>query len=131
MLSILIFLPLAAALIAAFAKNAAKQIALIASVAEFGLSVYVAMNFNPGGGMQFTQNYWWVPSLGISYNIAADGISMLLVLLTTFLVPIIILSSFSHNYKNPGFFYSMILMMQFALVGVFCAMDGFLFYIFW
>src|SRR5438046_9265889 len=56
---------------------------------------------------------------------------MLLVLLTTFLVPIIILASLNRDYKRPRLFYSLILFMQFALVGVFCAMDGFLFYVFW
>src|SRR5204863_10020756 len=50
---------------------------------------------------------------------------------TTFLTPIIILSSFKHTYKNPSLFYSLVLMMQMALVGVFVSMDGFLFYIFW
>jgi len=73
----------------------------------------------------------WVASLGISYKVGLDGISLLLVLLTTFLVPIIILSSFRHNYKSPGLFYALILIMQMALVGVFSALDGFLFYIFW
>lgn len=131
MLSILIFLPLIAALMAAFSGKAARQVALFASVAEFALSVYLTMGFSPEGGMQFSQNYWWIPSLGINYHVAVDGISLLLVLLTTFLVPLIILSSFGHEYKSPGFFYSMILMMQSALVGVFCAMDGFLFYVFW
>ena len=52
-------------------------------------------------------------------------------MLTTFLVPLIILSSFNHTYKSPGLFYGLILTMQFALVGVFCAYDGFLFYVFW
>lgn len=131
MLSLLIFIPLVAAVIAAFAKNAAKHVALIATVAEFALSVYVAMNYSPTGGMQYTENFWWIPSLGISYFVGLDGISLLLILLTTFLLPVIVYSSFGHQYKNPGFFYSMMLMMQSALVGVFCAMDGFLFYVFW
>jgi NADH-quinone oxidoreductase subunit M len=60
-----------------------------------------------------------------------DGIALLLIMLTTFLVPLIILSSFNHQYKSPSLFYSLILTMQFALVGVFSAYDGFLFYIFW
>jgi NADH-quinone oxidoreductase subunit M len=60
-----------------------------------------------------------------------DGISLLLVLLTTFLVPIIIFSTFNKEYKNPKLFYSLILLMQTALIGVFVAQDGFLFYIFW
>jgi NADH-quinone oxidoreductase subunit M len=56
---------------------------------------------------------------------------MLLVLLTTFLVPVIILTSFNTEHKNPSAFYSLILIMQMALVGVFVSLDGFLFYVFW
>ena len=68
---------------------------------------------------------------GVRYNVGLDGISILLVLLTTFLVPVILLSSFNREYKNPALFYSLILVMQFALIGVFSALDGFLFYMFW
>jgi len=60
-----------------------------------------------------------------------DALSLLMVLLTTFLVPLIILSSFNTNYEKPHSFYGLILMMQMALIGVFTANDGFLFYVFW
>src|SRR6185369_3321236 len=80
---------------------------------------------------QFMLDCWWIQSFGISYKIGMDGISLLLVLLTTFLTPVIILSSFNHSYKNPSLFYALILVMQMALVGVFLSLDGFLFYIFW
>jgi NADH-quinone oxidoreductase subunit M len=60
-----------------------------------------------------------------------DGISLLMVLLTAFLIPLIILSSFKHDYKNPNTFYALILFMQTGLLGVFVAMDAFLFYFFW
>src|SRR6185369_3007155 len=80
---------------------------------------------------QFMLDCWWIQSFGISYKIGMDGISLLLVLLTTFLTPVIILSSFNHSYKNPSLFYALILVMQMALVGVFVSLDGFLFYIFW
>lgn len=131
MLSILVFLPLVAALIAAFAKNGAKQIAMIASLVTFALSVFIAIVFVPEGGFQFIDKFQWIPSLGVQYKVGVDGISLLMVLLTTFLVPIILLSSFSQRYSNPRLFYALILMMQSALIGVFCAMDGFLFYVFW
>jgi NADH-quinone oxidoreductase subunit M len=131
MLTILIFFPLVAAIAVLFAKQHAKQIALCATVIEFALSLWMTMQFNPAGGSQFMVDCWWVPSLGISFKIGMDGISLLLVLLTTFLTPIIILSSFNHSYKNTSLFYSLILMMQMALIGVFVALDGFLFYIFW
>ncbi len=131
MLSILIFLPLVAALIAAVSNASAKKVALVATVVEFCLSVYMACQFNPTAGMQFGADYWWVPALGISYKVGVDGISLLLVLLTTFLLPIIVYSSFSHQFKLPGLFYALILLMQAALIGVFASLDGFLFYIFW
>jgi len=131
MLAVLIFFPLFAAFAAFLAKEKAKQVALAAAVVEFLLSAWLAFQFDPNGGTQFNMDYWWVSSLGISFKIGADGISLLLVLLTTFLTPLIILSSFSHNYKSPGLFYGLILTMQMALVGVFAALDGFLFYVFW
>lgn len=131
MLSVLIFFPFVAALATLIAKENSRQVALGAAIIEFALSVWMAMQFNPQGGTQFMVDYWWVASLGISFKAGMDGISMLLVLLTTFLVPVIILSSFRHQYKNTSLFYSLILMMQMALVGVFVALDGFLFYIFW
>jgi NADH-quinone oxidoreductase subunit M len=63
--------------------------------------------------------------------VSVDALSMLMVLLTTFLVPLIILSSFNTSYEKPNSFYGLILLMQMALVGVFTANDGFLFYVFW
>ncbi len=131
MLALLIFFPLIAAAIVLFANENAKRVALFAGMVEFALSIVMVAQFNPGGGTQFGMDYWWVQALGISFKVGMDGISMLLVLLTTFLTPIIILSSFSHSYKNAPLFYSLILVMQMALVGVFVALDGFLFYIFW
>src|ERR1043165_1605478 len=123
MLSVLIFFPLIAAMATLLAGENAKRIALIAAIIEFAVSILMLMQFDPQAGTQFMLDYWWVPSLGISFKVGMDGISMLLVLLTTFLTPIIILSSFNHQYKNPRLFYSLILIMQMALVGVFVALD--------
>ncbi|MBP6335802.1 MAG: NADH-quinone oxidoreductase subunit M, partial [Bacteroidia bacterium] len=131
MLSLLIFFPLVAAIAVLFSGKRAKEVALTATILELIFSVYVAFRFIPESGTQFNENYWWVQSLGISYHIGMDGISLLLVLLTTVLSPLIILSSFQHNHKNPPLFYFLILVMQMALIGVFVALDGFLFYIFW
>ncbi len=131
MLTLLIFFPLLAAIVAAFSGKSAGKIALVFGIAEFAISIWMLLSFNPNGGMQFGQDFWWIKNLGISYKVGLDGISLLMVLLTTFLVPLIILSSFGREYKNPALFYSLILIMQFALVGVFSALDGFLFYVFW
>lgn len=131
MLSLVIFFPLIAAIFIAAAGKNAGRISFFVSVAEFVLSLILFAQFIPSDGMQLILEYPWIASLGISYHIGIDGISILLILLTTFLVPLIILSSVKSEYKNPGLFYSLILMMQSALLGVFCSLDGFLFYVFW
>ncbi|CAN5443224.1 NADH-quinone oxidoreductase subunit M [soil metagenome] len=134
MLSVLIFFPFVAALATLLAKENAKHIALGAAIIEFALSVWMVIQFNPQGGTQFVVDYWWVPALGISFKVGMDGISMLMVLLTTFLIPVIILSTFSNissRISRLPLFYALVLLMQMALIGVFVALDGFLFYIFW
>jgi NADH-quinone oxidoreductase subunit M len=131
MVSVLIFLPLFASFIVAFTGINARRLALVISLIEFLLSVFLLSQFIPSAGIQMINDFWWVKDLGISYKVGVDGISLLLVLLTTFLVPVIIHSTERHTYKTPGLFYALILFMQSALIGVFCALDGFLFYIFW
>lgn len=106
-------------------------LALIGSIIEFIVSSIVIFQFDKTGGSQFAFHIAWIPSLGINFSVGMDGISLLLVLLTTGLVPFIILSSFRTNQQKPANFYGLILLMQMALVGVFTALDGFLFYIFW
>ena len=129
---ILIFFPLLTALLLLTVKvEQVKKIALAAAIAEFLISVFALTQFHYNSAVQFETNFSWVSSLGISFHIGIDGISMLMILLTTFLVPIIILASFSNDCKNPTLFYSLILSMQMALIGVFVSLDGFLFYVFW
>lgn len=108
-----------------------KHIALGAALIEFGIAMMLLGGFDPAAGMQYGFTIPWVQQAGINFSIAVDGITMLMVLLTTFLVPLIILSSFNHPYRNPSAFYALILFMQTGLLGVFMAMDGFVFYLFW
>jgi NADH-quinone oxidoreductase subunit M len=127
---LLIGWPLIISLVIFMMKPAnAKGWALVGSIIEFILFVTVAFQFDSTSAENLSFNRAWIPSLGINFSVSMDGISLLLVLLTTGLVPFIILSSFSKN-KSANF-YGLILMMQMALVGVFTAADGFLFYIFW
>jgi NADH-quinone oxidoreductase subunit M len=129
---LLIFFPLVAALLLfVFKPQNAKSIALTAALLELVISLVVVVQFNKTEGPQFEVNIPWITSLGLSFSVAVDGISLLLVLLTTVLVPLIILSSFSKTYDKPSTFYGLILTMQMALVGVFVARDGLLFYLFW
>lgn len=129
---ILLLIPLIAAL-ACFAipANKAKEFTLAATLVQLGVNVFMFTQFKSDIADQFLINTWWVEALGIHFKVGIDGISMLLISLTNFLLPLIILSSFRNNYPNPKLFYGLILFMQFALIGVFVALDGFLFYIFW
>ncbi len=133
LISILILTPFIASLIVYTFKNAASQkLAFVFSILEFILSMimFVVFKQNPEHPL-LSINYPWINSLGIHINANINAISLLMVLLTTGLVPLIILTSFNTKYKNPFTFYSLILFMQMALIGVFTANDGFLFYIFW
>ena len=131
---LLIIFPLLASLMLFLLKGEqVKKIALTFAVAEFILTLaiyagYTAEASNPNFSLHCT----WVKSLGIHFSVGMDGISLLLALLTNLLVPIILLSSFSSpSQQRPSSFYALILMMQGALIGVFTANDGFLFYVFW
>lgn len=130
-LLLLIFLPLAGAIITAFAGKSAKIVSTITSVISLGLTLFIACNFIPNASTQFEANLPWIADLGIRFHAGIDGISMLVVLLTNLLIPIIILSSYKHDYKNPAAFYALILFMQTGLLLVFTALDAFLFYIGW
>jgi NADH-quinone oxidoreductase subunit M len=128
---LLILLPLAAGVLTLLTGDRlSKQVALIGGLAELALAVSVWMQFDPAAGLQFGFKYAWLQSAGISFAAGIDGISMVLVLLTAFLTPLIILSAFGHNYKNSPTFYALVLFMQAALIGVFTATDAFLFYLF-
>jgi NADH-quinone oxidoreductase subunit M len=132
-LLILIFLPLVGAIItAAFAKqNSAKIGALVFSTLTLATTIGLLYKFIPDASTQFVINIAWIPKLGINFHVGVDGISMITILLTNVLTPLIILSSFKHEYKNANAFYALILFMQSGLLLVFTALDGFLFYIGW
>jgi len=134
-LILLLFPALAAALILAVRGQQSKQIALIAALVELGLAGYVFFTFVPDANAQFGFNYPWLAPAGskvggIRFSAAIDGISLLLVVLTGLLAPLIVLSTFRHTYTRPASFYALILFMEAALMGVFTAQDGFLFYFF-
>ncbi|RAU82115.1 complex I subunit 4 family protein [Pontibacter arcticus] len=131
--ALLLFWPALAALLVLLIKGqGAKKVAFIAALVEFALALFATSQFDStDGAMQLSLNMPWVESAGISFSIGMDGISLLMVLLTTFLVPLIILSAFKHDYKNPHIFYALVLFMQTGLIGVFVSLDAFLFYFFW
>jgi NADH-quinone oxidoreductase subunit M len=131
LLLLLIFLPLAGALITAFTGNAAKHAALVSAIASLAITAVIALQFIPDASTQFVVNLPWIQELGINFHAGIDGISLITVLLTNVLVPVIILASYGHEYKKPNAFFALILFMQAGLLVVFTAMDAFLFYIGW
>lgn len=136
--ALLIGLPLIAALLLLFTNGeGAKRIALVASIAELGLALTAFWFLKTGSpddpalAQRMIMDVPWISSIGANFSVALDGISMVLVLLTAFIVPVIILSGFEKKQENPSLFYALVMFMQMALVGVFVARDGFLFYVFW
>jgi NADH-quinone oxidoreductase subunit M len=130
--TLLLFLPLLAAIALIFIKGpGAKYAALIAAVAELALSVAYLAKFTPVVDAQFVVDMPWIPQFGIYFNAGIDGINIIPVLLTTLLVPIIIVTTFNHTYQKANVFYALILFMQTGLLVVFTAFDGFLFYVGW
>ena len=131
--SALLFFPLLAGIALFFVKGEqVKKLALSAALIEFFISLVAYFQFDKAvANAQFAMSTPWVKSLGINFSIGMDGISFLLVLLTTFLLPLIILSANRNTYKNPSSLYALMLLMQFGLIGVFTAQDAFVFYIFW
>ncbi|PLX67941.1 MAG: NADH-quinone oxidoreductase subunit M [Denitrovibrio sp.] len=134
-LSILIFFPLAAALfILIFFKGGKYSMwaAFVASVIEFFLTIPLMTNFDQSSSaMQFVERVNWIPALGIQYSVGVDGISVLMIFLTTLLSAIAILGSFTYIQKRQKEFYISMLILETGMVGVFLALDFFLFYILW
>lgn len=132
LLLIVLFFPLAAALITYVLGNRfAGKVALGLSVVELGLSLALIPAFKNADALSISYLHPWITNPHINFHVAVDGLSLLLLLLTTFLVPVIVLSTVSKEIENARAFYALVLLMQFALIGVFVALDGFLYYIFW
>ena len=133
-LSSLIFLPLIFALVICAwpQKNTIRHLALGFSVLEFLMSLVMIQHFDSSTpALQMVEKMPWIERFGISYFVGIDGISLMLVMLTTFLIPVIVLASWnSIEDKRKGFFASLFI-LQTAMLGTFLAMDAILFYVFW
>ena len=108
----------------------ARAAALVASLVEFAISVPLWWTFVPDGGMQFLADYAWIPAWGIRYTVGVDGISLFMVLLTTFLMPLSVLGSWNIPRRQPAFF-GLLLILTTGMIGVFVSLDLFLFYVMW
>jgi NADH-quinone oxidoreductase subunit M len=137
-LTLVTFLPLVGVLILLFLKeeqkSAARWVALVTSLITFGVSIVVLIQFNPENpDLQLLINIPWIQVAGwnITYAMGVDGLSILLLLLTTLLTPISILSTWTAVQDRVKDFMIFFLLLEVGMVGVFLAQDLFLFYIFW
>jgi NADH-quinone oxidoreductase subunit M len=134
LLSVLIFSPLFAAAIAAFIRNERLlrwwTLAFTSAAALLSLELY--RQFDPTTAkFQFGELAHWIPALRIDYAVGIDGISLLLVLLTTLIMPLCVLASWRYIQTRVREFMICLLIMETAMVGVFCALDFILFFVFW
>jgi NADH-quinone oxidoreductase subunit M len=111
--------------------KSASRAALFISLLSVAETFWKTSSFIPDGGIQFLFDQYWMEDLGISFKTGMDGLSLLMVILTNVLVPLIIFSTFDREIPSYKNYFSLIFFMQFALLGVFSSFDGFLFYIFW
>lgn len=133
-LSALIFLPLAGALVLMFlpGDNTARWGALFVTVATAIISLPLYTGFDPNTAKyQFGEHCAWFPALNINYTLGIDGISLLLVLLTTLLMPLCVLGSWKYIERRVKEFMMCLLIMETSMLGVFMALDFVLFYILW
>src|SRR5215208_2998621 len=136
--TILIFFPLLGALIVALHSRSSdgntdglKKLAIGITVVEFLLSLPLAFAFAGQTGYEFTARTPWIRAggLNIDYHVGIDGLSIWLVLLTTLIVPIALLASYSAITKRVREYLVLMLVLETGMVGVFCSLDMFLFYL--
>jgi NADH-quinone oxidoreductase subunit M len=137
-LSLIVYLPALAALIILLiphkSERAVKLTAFLSSLLTFILSLHLYYHFDPTqGGMQFEESIPWISGAGfsISHHLGIDGISLFLVILTSFLMPLAILASWKSIARRVKPFMICLLALETGMTGVFCALDLVLFYVFW
>ena len=136
MLSLLIFIPIvvAIAIVLMGDKHAGKAygLALLASLFVFAFALFVGIKFDPSlNQFQFVEQVNWINQFNIQYHLGIDGISYPLILLTSLLTPMVVVTSRTSPKQKYHQYLASFLIMEGLMIGVFCALDGFLFYLFW
>ncbi|MEP0764312.1 MAG: NADH-quinone oxidoreductase subunit M, partial [Chloroflexota bacterium] len=134
--TIVTFLPIVGLIIVLFIKqereDAIRWVTFGAMGVTFLVSVGMLLAFDAGDpGLQLETFYNWIPGLNVNYHVGVDGLSLLLILLTTFIMPLATLTSFDTIKERVKLYYAMLLLIETAMIGVFVAQDLFLFYVFW
>jgi NADH-quinone oxidoreductase subunit M len=136
LLSALVFLPTAGAVLLAFLPaeehRNLKAAALTISLLIFGASLGLWLGFDPArAGFQFERDVAWIADFGIRYTVGVDGVSMILIMLTTALMPIVLLGAWTAIETRVKEFVIAMLVLETGMIGAFAALDLFLFYVFW
>src|SRR5437870_4208425 len=129
------FIPPARAALLLFVPNRERDIrvfSLVISLLAFVLSLHLPVHLQRAqAGFQYEVNVPWIPTPNIHYHMGVDGISMWLLVLTTFLTPLCVLISWKSIHERVKEFFILLLILETALIGVFVSLDLFLFYFFW
>lgn len=134
LLSFLTYFPLVGAIVLLFVNrekvNFIKWFAFVIALIDFVVSIIIWFKFDRSTWhFQFVERFVWIRKLGVEYYFGIDGISVLLVLLTTFLSAISVLCSFNYIQEREKEYYIALLVLETGMLGVFCALDMFLFYV--
>ena len=134
MLSLTVFLPvlglLVVLLLPARSRSLLRLVALVVTAVTLALAVGLWLGFEPGGGYQYVQRLPWIERLGVGYSVGIDGLSLVLILLTALLFLAATVFSWDED-RRPKEYYGWLLFLETACLGVFAALDLFLFYVFW
>jgi NADH-quinone oxidoreductase subunit M len=109
-----------------------RIVALGMSALTFVVSIALYKWFdNTTGAMQFVERTSWIPALDVYYYVGVDGISAPLILLTTFITPLVVIAGWDSIKERPAQYFAAFLFLEGLMIGVFAALDGLLFYVFW
>ncbi len=128
---LLLLIPIIGAIAILFAKPQARNIAWLTSIVTLAVALYALANFGKICSCNYAVNIPWLSSLGASFNVGLDGVSLILSLLAAFALPIIFLGTVNRKYENESSYYALLLLAVAGIIGVFVARDGLLFYFFW
>ncbi|MBI3921599.1 MAG: NADH-quinone oxidoreductase subunit M [Armatimonadetes bacterium] len=135
-LTLIVFLPVVTAVVILFLRNdnpqSIRAVGFVGAVLTFVASLHLPTYFNAGqSGYQFECNIPWIPQFGTRYHVGVDGISLLLILLTTLLTPLVIVSSWNDVKDKVKGYLVCLLLLETGMLGVFVSLDLVLFYVFW
>jgi NADH-quinone oxidoreductase subunit M len=128
---LLILLPIVGAICIYLFKNQARNIAWAASILTLATALYALINFNSICNCNYKLNVPWLVNLGANFNVAIDGVSLVLCLLAAITLPVLFLGIVNRKYENEHSYYALLLLAVAGIIGVFVSRDALLFYFFW